>query len=127
MSLKKLRLNTSAALFSGALSTVGILSCAGSLATRVLAAWGDEESISYHGLNFAKAEIIFFGGTENSNPDPVLELISSPTVASFDVTAVRTFVGQNVIDGVSFALTPPAEGENFRRSWQFRHACTSCL
>lgn len=104
------------AICAAAISAVGNLSYAGSLATRVLGAWGDEESISYHGSNFAKAEIIFFGGTENSNPDPIVELTSSPTAYSFDVTAVRAIECHNGIDGVSFALIPATRSAAQRMS-----------
>lgn len=60
----------------------------GALPTRLLAAWGDEDVISYHGFDFAKGEVIVFGGMENSDPDPISDISSSPSVASFDVTSV---------------------------------------
>lgn len=61
---------------------------AGVLPTRLLAAWGDDQIISYHASNFAKAEVIMFGGVEYSNSDPLLDVISDPNVSFFDVTAV---------------------------------------
>ncbi|CAM9815198.1 unnamed protein product, partial [Ectocarpus fasciculatus] len=57
------------------------------LPTRLLAAWGDSETIGYHAANFAKAEVILYGGVENSNTDPIIELTSDPDVTFFDVTA----------------------------------------
>lgn len=66
----------------------------GALATRILTAWGDEESVSYHGANFAKGQVTMFGGVENANVDPILEITSDPGVGFFDVRAVRTMLGQ---------------------------------
>lgn len=59
------------------------------LPTRLLTAWGDSETIGYHAANFAKAEVILYGGVENANTDPILELTNDPDVPFFDVTAVR--------------------------------------
>eukprot|EP00752_Nemacystus_decipiens_P002628 g2460.t1 len=54
--------------------------------TRLIAAWGDSDSIEYHGtVNVAKGEIIMFGGAENANMEP--DVISDPEVSFFDVTA----------------------------------------
>lgn len=60
----------------------------GVLPTRLLAAWGDDEAISYHYTNVAKGQVILFGGVENSNVDLLDEIASSPNVSVFDVTAV---------------------------------------
>lgn len=56
--------------------------------TRLLAAWGDGETISYHESNFAKGEVILFGGVNTSIFDPLLEITSNPNVSSFDVMMV---------------------------------------
>ncbi|CAM9448244.1 unnamed protein product, partial [Ectocarpus sp. 4 AP-2014] len=65
------------------------------LPTRLLAAWGDSETIGYHAANFAKAEVILYGGIENSNTDPILELTTDPDVLFFDVTAKNFTVPTN--------------------------------
>ena len=56
--------------------------------TRLLAAWGDSETISYHGAHIGKAEVVMFGGQEGSNVDPLLDLKSDPSVSFFDFTSV---------------------------------------
>lgn len=67
---------------------------------RLIAAWGDSETISYHGTQFGKAEVIMFGGQEGSNIDPLLDLKSNPSVSFFDVLAVSDRPGS----------TPPDRG-----------------
>lgn len=62
----------------------------GALATRIIAAWGDQDTISYHDANFAKGQVTLYGGVENSNLDPIVELTSDPGVSFFDVRAVRS-------------------------------------
>lgn len=59
--------------------------------TRLIAAWGDSETISYHGARFGKAEVTMFGGQESSNIDPLLDLKSDPSVSFFDVTSVSEY------------------------------------
>ena len=44
--------------------------------------------MSYHGTQLAKAEVVLFGGEENSDTDPLLEVKSAPSVQFFDITAV---------------------------------------
>lgn len=56
--------------------------------TRLIAAWGDSETIGYHASDFVKGEAIMFGLVENSNADPLLEIVTSPEVSFFDVAAV---------------------------------------
>ncbi|CAM9386585.1 unnamed protein product [Ectocarpus sp. 12 AP-2014] len=65
------------------------------LPTRLLVAWGDSETIGYHATNFAKAEAVLYGGVENSNTDPILELTTDPDVPFFDVTAKNFTVPTN--------------------------------
>lgn len=67
----------------------------GALATRILAAWGDQDTISYHDADFAKGQVILYGGMENSIFDPIVELTSDPGVLSFDVAAVRAMLGKS--------------------------------
>eukprot|EP00752_Nemacystus_decipiens_P015391 g13724.t1 len=58
----------------------------GSQPTRLIAAWGDDESMEYHGTaDFAKGEVIIFGGAETANVDS--NVLSDPGVSFFDVTA----------------------------------------
>lgn len=64
----------------------GKTSHAGALPTRLIAAWGDSEAVSYHQTNVAKGQVILFGGPENADADPLAEIKSSPLF--FDVTAV---------------------------------------
>lgn len=66
-----------------------ITSTTGALATRILTAWGDQDTISYHAADFAKGQVILYGGTENSNSNPIFEVMSDPAVSFFDVRAVR--------------------------------------
>ncbi len=61
---------------------------AGAQPTRLIVAWGDTESISYHQANVAKGEVILFGGPENADAEPLAEVKSSPEVLYFDVTTV---------------------------------------
>lgn len=59
----------------------------GSPPTRLIAAWGDEESVEYHGTtNFAKGEVVVFGGAEHADVEP--DVASDPEVSFFDVTTV---------------------------------------
>ena len=67
----------------------------GALATRVLTAWGEQDEITYHGANFAKGQVILFGGVENSDVNPVAELTSDPGVSFFDVRPVRAILGRS--------------------------------
>lgn len=61
----------------------------GALTTRILTAWGDQDTVTYHGDNFAKGQVILYGGVENSNPDPIAGITSDPGIAFFDVNLVR--------------------------------------
>lgn len=44
--------------------------------------------MSYHGTNFAKGEVVIFGGAESADVEPLADVISDPEVSFFDVTAV---------------------------------------
>eukprot|EP00903_Cladosiphon_okamuranus_P022592 g20787.t1 len=59
----------------------------GAVPTRLIAAWGDSETVSYHGAAWGKAEVLMFGGEETSILDPLLELKSAPGVSFVDVIA----------------------------------------
>ena len=61
----------------------------GAVATRILTAWGDEDTISYHDANFAKGQVILYGGVENSDVNPISEIASKTGVSFVDVRAVR--------------------------------------
>ena len=61
--------------------------------TRLIAAWGDSATVSYHGTQLAKAEVVVFGGEENSDTNPLLEVTSTPGVQFFDITAVSGAMG----------------------------------
>ena len=81
----------------------------GAVATRIFTAWGDEDTISYHDANFAKGQVILYGGVENSNSDPIIEVASDPGVSSFEVRAVRAI--RRAVRGVaarSLTLLLPA-------------------
>eukprot|EP00752_Nemacystus_decipiens_P015392 g13725.t1 len=65
--------------------------------TRLLAAWGDSDTISYHGAHFGKAEVVMFGGQESSNMDPLVDLKSDPSVSTFDVTAFHIVGFEGVV------------------------------
>eukprot|EP00752_Nemacystus_decipiens_P002626 g2458.t1 len=54
--------------------------------TRLMAAWGDSESMSYHATNFAKGVVIVFGGPENADAEPLADVVSDPDASFFDVT-----------------------------------------
>jgi dopamine beta-monooxygenase len=64
--------------------------------TRVIAAWGDTNSIQYHGLNRVTGQIRFFG---DSVADPLASIKNDPSVRSFTIlqnkypipTAVTTY------------------------------------
>lgn len=61
----------------------------GALPTRLLAAWGDEVTISYHGTsNVVQGQVTLFGGSENSNADPLVGILADAAVSYFDVTEV---------------------------------------
>ncbi len=62
--------------------------CAGIPPTRLIAAWGDSESMTYHGTDVAKGEVIMFGGAENADVEPLGDVMSDPDVSFFDITAV---------------------------------------
>ncbi|CAM9105653.1 unnamed protein product, partial [Hapterophycus canaliculatus] len=58
--------------------------------TRLMAAWGDTELVSYHGTNFAKREVVMFGSEEDADAYiPLVEIKESDDVAYFDVTATN--------------------------------------
>lgn len=76
----------------------------GAASTRILTAWGDQDTISYHGADFAKGQVILFGGVENSDFDPIAEVTSAPGVSYFDLRAVRQLQQQRV-------------ARTFSRSW----------
>ncbi|CBJ30301.1 conserved unknown protein [Ectocarpus siliculosus] len=58
----------------------------GALATRLLAAWGDSESLGYHDVNFAKGEVVMFGGSESADAaEPLVEVKASEDFSYFDV------------------------------------------
>lgn len=61
---------------------------AGVVPTILIAAWGDSETVSYHGTHSAKASVAVFGEQEGSYVDPLLDLKSNPDVSFFDVTTV---------------------------------------
>lgn len=61
---------------------------AGALPTTLIAAWGNSETISYHGIQSAKGAVVVFGGEDSSDVDPLRELKSNPGVSFFDVTTV---------------------------------------
>ncbi|CAN0512619.1 unnamed protein product, partial [Ectocarpus sp. 12 AP-2014] len=57
----------------------------GAQPTRLLAAWGDSDTVGYHDGNFAKGQVVMFGGSENDDAaDPVLEVKTSEDVQFFD-------------------------------------------
>eukprot|EP00903_Cladosiphon_okamuranus_P014858 g13759.t1 len=58
----------------------------GAQSTRLIAAWGESESMSYHGTNSAKGEVIMFGGAENADAEPLADVVSNPEVSFFDVS-----------------------------------------
>ncbi|CAN0202728.1 unnamed protein product, partial [Scytosiphon promiscuus] len=59
----------------------------GVLPTRLLAAWGNTESVSYHDTNFAKGEVVMFAEAESSDADlPLVEIKESADVKYIDVT-----------------------------------------
>ena len=66
----------------------------GAVPTRILTAWGDQDTVTYHGANFAKGQVIMYGAVENSNVDPIFKIASDPGVSSFDVRLVRSTVGK---------------------------------
>lgn len=66
---------------------------AGAQPTRLIAAWGESEFISYHDTNLAKGEVVIFGGAENADAEPLSGVISNPEVSFFDVTAVSVLIG----------------------------------
>lgn len=74
---------------------------AGAVATRILTAWGDQDTITYHGDNFAKGQVILYGGVENSNPDPIAEITSDAGVSFFDVRAVSKAINARVVGDVA--------------------------
>ncbi|CAN0057481.1 unnamed protein product [Scytosiphon promiscuus] len=60
----------------------------GVLPTRILAAWGDTDYVTYHDTNFAKGEAVIFGDAEDSATSvPLEEIKSSEDTTYFDVTA----------------------------------------
>lgn len=60
----------------------------GAVPTRILTAWGDEDTITYHGGNFAKGQVFLYGGAENSDYDPIAKVSSQAGISFFDVMAV---------------------------------------
>lgn len=62
----------------------------GTLPTRVIAAWGDEDAISFHGAYFAKAEVILFSDAASTKIDPILEIAAGDTATFFDVVVVSS-------------------------------------
>ncbi|CBJ33319.1 conserved unknown protein [Ectocarpus siliculosus] len=57
----------------------------GAIPTRVLTAWGDSDTVGYHGENFAKGQVVMFGGSENDDAaDPVIDVKTSEDVQFFD-------------------------------------------
>ncbi|CAN0293249.1 unnamed protein product, partial [Ectocarpus sp. 12 AP-2014] len=57
----------------------------GAVPTRLLAAWGDSDTVGYHGGSFAKGQVVMFGGSENDDAaDPVLDVKTSADVQFFD-------------------------------------------
>lgn len=61
----------------------------GAQPTRVLAAWGDSDTVGYHDGNFAKGQVVMFGGSENDDAaDPVIDVKTSEDVQFFDAAPV---------------------------------------
>ncbi|CBJ33480.1 conserved unknown protein [Ectocarpus siliculosus] len=57
----------------------------GTQPTRVLVAWGDSDTVGYHDENFAKGQVVMFGGSENDDAaDPVVDVKTSEDVQFFD-------------------------------------------
>eukprot|EP00903_Cladosiphon_okamuranus_P022591 g20786.t1 len=69
----------------------------GAMPTRLIAAWGDSETVSYHGAAWGKAEVAMFGGEETSILDPLLELKSDPGVSFFEVIAFHIIGFEGVV------------------------------
>ncbi|CAM9245832.1 unnamed protein product, partial [Hapterophycus canaliculatus] len=67
--------------------------------TRLIAAWGDTEFMSYHDADFAKGEVVMFASAEDADAAvPLIEIMESNDTMFFDVTtnnftipAVRTW------------------------------------
>ncbi|CAM9101397.1 unnamed protein product [Ectocarpus fasciculatus] len=55
-------------------------------ATRLLAAWGESDSVGYHAGNFAKGDVVMFGGSENADAAEPLDEVKA-TVSFFDATS----------------------------------------
>ncbi|CAM9653269.1 unnamed protein product, partial [Scytosiphon promiscuus] len=55
----------------------------GVLPTRLIAAWGDTDFVSYHDTNFAKGEIVMFGEEEDADL-PLVEIKESGNATYFD-------------------------------------------
>ncbi|CAM9905661.1 unnamed protein product, partial [Hapterophycus canaliculatus] len=71
----------------------------GVLPTRLLAAWGDTEFVSYHNTNFAKGEVVLFAEAASSD-------------AAFPLVDIKESEGVNYIDVTTKNFTFPTE-----RTW----------
>lgn len=65
--------------------------------TKLIAAWGNEDTVSYHGIdNVAQGQEYLFADVGDSGVAPLAEIMSDDTVSYFDVTAVCS-VSWNVL------------------------------
>lgn len=61
---------------------------AGATPARIFSAWGDEDSVSYHGSNVAQATVYLFSQQGASDPDPLVHLKANDQILAFDVVPV---------------------------------------
>ncbi|CAM9820581.1 unnamed protein product, partial [Ectocarpus sp. 13 AM-2016] len=58
----------------------------GRTTSSLLAAWGDSVSVGYYDVNFAKGEVVMFGGSESADAaEPLVEVRASEDFSYFDV------------------------------------------
>lgn len=61
----------------------------GSDPTKVIAAWGDGDVITYHGLeNVAQAQEYLFASAAEFNTDPLAKITNNSNISYVDVVAV---------------------------------------
>ena len=61
----------------------------GIVPTRLIAAWGNQDSITYHASDVGLAQVILFGDDAEASTDPLVEIKAAEDISYFDVGAVR--------------------------------------
>jgi Copper type II ascorbate-dependent monooxygenase, N-terminal domain/DOMON domain/Copper type II ascorbate-dependent monooxygenase, C-terminal domain len=74
-------------------------------ATRVIAAWGESSTVSYHGQNVARTSVRFFANTTSDNLDDFEKLMASQSEGSFVLRATNFSIPETETFYAHFCFT----------------------